>query len=214
MQPVSLYRYRSLKNFERELGAIEDAYIHAASFRDLNDPMEGGFTSGKRFRQLPEYHRIRDEILDRKRGLRLSSFSEVPNNELMWAHYANQFRGICISYSFSTLMRNFSPPICFVRMFYNDYQPTIHTADRVPEDLAKMVLSYKNYKWLYEREWRMFSRMERNEYTNVNCVRSVRVGARVGSEQKAEITRRLTALGIKVRYMTIKKYRIRFEAEE
>lgn len=214
VEPASLYRYRPLQEFEREIGAIEQGYLHCASFIDLNDPMEGEFTAGRRFRRSPEYRQIRSDVLDRKRGLRLCSFSEVPNHELMWAHYADQFRGMCVSYSFSKLMRNYVPPICFVRMFYNDNQPTIHTADRSPDDLAKMVLSYKNYRWLYEREWRMFSRIERNVYVDIRCVRSVRLGARIPSDQKTEITHRLTELGIKVRCMTIKKYRIRFDTEE
>jgi hypothetical protein len=85
VQPLRLYRYRSLQNLEREIRAIENAYIHCAQFTSLNDPMEGMFSSSHRFRVSEEYSDIKKLILEHKSLLRISSFSEVQNHELMWA---------------------------------------------------------------------------------------------------------------------------------
>jgi hypothetical protein len=56
----------------------------------------------------------------------------------MSEHYADQFGGICIAYSLERLLRNLPDNVSFVRMY--------------ADELAKMVLSYKNYRWFYERE--------------------------------------------------------------
>ena len=91
----------------------------------------------------------------------MCSFSEAYDNELMWAHYADQFTGICIAYSLSKLLRKLGDDATFVRMYYNEVVPTVYHVKKNPDDLAKMVLSNKNYRWLYEREWRMFARLGR-----------------------------------------------------
>jgi hypothetical protein len=211
VEPVSLYRYRSLKKFDRELEAIEQAYLHCAPFSVLNDPMEGAFTSSRRLRNAPDYEAIRSAVLDNKAGLRICSFSEVPDHELMWAHYADQFKGICISYGLDKLKESMENDVCFVRMFYSEKQPTIH---RDHADLAKMVLSYKSYKWLYEREWRMFATTDRASYDKVNCVRSVRLGVRMPVRLRKQLSRRLNDLGIIVTCMSIRKYKMSFDPVE
>lgn len=108
-------------------------------------------------RETDSHRAIRAAVRDNKSYIGMCSFSEVHDHELMWAHYADQFRGICISYSLSKLLKGLPREVTFVRMFYNETEPTIHRTTDDPGQLAKMVLSYKNYRWLYEREWRMFA---------------------------------------------------------
>lgn len=79
------------------------------------------------------------------------------DHELMWAHYAYQYSGVCIGYSFAKLLDNLDDDVSFVRMYYNEAVPIVRHSRQEPPDAAKMVLSYKNYRWLYEREWRMLS---------------------------------------------------------
>ena len=88
VEPRRLYRYRSLEHIDRELLAIEEAYLFCSSYRELNDPMEGRYFSTKRLKSSNKYSAIRSEILFNKRQIGICSFSEVYNNELMWAHYA------------------------------------------------------------------------------------------------------------------------------
>lgn len=130
----------------------------------------------------------------------------------MWAHYADQFRGICIAYTFSKLLRYMAPEVSFVRMFYNETEPTIHRTHKEPDHLAKMVLSYKNYRWLYEREWRMFAPLGRAYYRNTASVTSVYLGSRITDDDRERIMNRLKRLKIKTHSMTIKKYSISFES--
>jgi hypothetical protein len=211
VQPPKLYRYRSLDEFDREIKAIERGYLFCAAFKTLNDPMEGLFSSSRNLRESGDYRTIRNSIIENKSQMGMCSFSEVRNHELMWAHYADQFSGICIAYSFSMLLNHLPNGISFVRMFYNETEPTIHTTRKEAGDLARMVLSYKNYRWLYEREWRMFAPQGRAHYRDTDCVTSVYLGSRISDAHRQQITKRLKPLKIKLRNMTINKYSISFE---
>jgi hypothetical protein len=54
-QPPTLYRYRSLKEIDREIDAIEEGCLFCAGFTALNDPMEGLFNSSRHFRDKEDY---------------------------------------------------------------------------------------------------------------------------------------------------------------
>ena len=212
VEPSRLYRYRSLRTFDREMKAIEDGYLFCAAYRTLNDPMEGLFSSSKLLRESEDYRTIRDSIRDNKSQIGMCSFSEVHDHELMWAHYADQFRGICIAYNFSKLRDGLAADVTFARMFYNETVPTIRLSDEEPGEIAKMVLSYKNHRWLYEREWRMFASLGKAFYRPTNCVTRVYLGSRIEDDDRIRIKNRLKRLKIKTSDMTIDKYSISFES--
>ena len=215
VQPRKLYRYRSLKDFTREVAAIENCHLYCANFTDLNDPMEGLFRSSLGLEESADYKQIREEIIEKKSEMRMCCFSEIHNHELMWAHYADQFKGICIAYSFSMLLTQLPKNISFVRMFYDETEPIIPKNDKTSSkklnDLAKMVLSHKNFRWLYEREWRMFALKNEVRYHGTACVTDVYLGSRISADDREELTKQLKRLNIKVHDMIIKKYAIDFE---
>jgi hypothetical protein len=116
-KPTWLYRYRSLRRpeaagdepadparLQRELDAIAQGYTYCATFKDMNDPMEGFYRASRRVRGDPDYDRFTDNVFSEKLGLGIASFSETWNIELMWAHYADGFRGICITYPLTRLL--------------------------------------------------------------------------------------------------------------
>lgn len=173
--------------------------------------MEGLFNSSKLLKQSPEYRAIRDAITDNKSQIGMCSFSEVHDHELMWAHYADQFRGICISYSFPSLLKYLGGSVNFVRIYYNETAPTVHRYEKDPARLAKKILSYKNYRWLYEREWRMFAPLGKARYQTIDCVTSVYLGSRISDLNRERITRNLEKLNIEIREMRISKFSISFE---
>lgn len=214
VRPHRLYRYRSLNNnnLERELDAIREGFLYCSAYLDLNDPMEGSFSSSRHLRNSRRYREILEAITDNKAAIGMCSFSEVFDHELMWAHYADQFKGICIGYSFRKLLERLGNNVDFVRLFYSEKVPKISYSAKDPALLAKMVLSYKNYRWLYEREWRMFAERGRALYRDVSCVTHVYLGARLSIAHRARITAVLHELGIKTSEMSIDKYSITFVA--
>lgn len=101
------------------------------------------------------------------------------NNQLMWAHYANSYTGICIEYDFSQI-KDFNGFIYPVH--YSNQRPTlklkdlgIHisssdgkaTLDQNDADMNAILayLLYKNTCWSYEEEWRIINVGE--EYTPI-----------------------------------------------
>jgi hypothetical protein len=211
VKPVRLYRYRSLDQFDREVDAIAQGYLYCAAYTNLNDPMEGLFSSSQLLRRSEDYRTIRTAVRENKAQIGMCSFSEVHDHELMWAHYAKRFSGVCIAYSLSRLLEHLPKDVSFVRMYYNEEVPTIRVTRTEPSQLAKMVLSYKNYRWLYEREWRMFGPLGKAIYTTVNCVTRVYLGSRIGDTERERLMRKLTSLNIEHYEMSIDEYSISFE---
>lgn len=99
------------------------------------------------------------------------------NNQLMWAHYANSYSGICIEYDF-TQIKAFNGFIYPVK--YSNRRPTLKLEDlgiRISSVDGKAVLNqenadmnailsyllFKNTCWSYEEEWRIINVGE--EYT-------------------------------------------------
>jgi hypothetical protein len=213
VQPQRLYRYHLFENLDRELNAIREGYLWCALYKDMNDPMEGLFASGHLLRTHKHFHEIREAIVSAKSQIGICSFSEVHDHELMWAHYASRFTGFCVGYSLSRLMKNLGDDITFARMSYNEKVPRVHRPHMNVDSLAKMVLSNKNYRWLYEREWRMFAAPGEARYEDRSCVTHMYLGSRMEQPERQRVKDELEPLRIKVSEMTIDKYSISFKTK-
>lgn len=208
-EPASLYRYRSLESFDREIDAIRQKSLHCAPYLDLNDPMEGFYTTNPLQKGSENYQIFREKIADSKTDLGICSFSEVHDNEIMWAHYSKQFTGICIAYDFKRLLPGLDEDTEFVRLSYRDKAPSLSLKEN-SDHLAKRILSCKSYKWLYEREWRMFAKREKVNYEQVSCVQCVYLGSRISEPNKTKVMSEMKLLGIKTKTMSIDEYSMVF----
>lgn len=93
----------------------------------------------------------------RKPG-RITCFTENENSMLMWSHYANYHRGICIENDLSNCKKEVSGFICPVIYTEQYYDAT----DTLIKNEAKLcdfipIFSYKGSNWAYEKEWRYFN---------------------------------------------------------
>ena len=215
--PDTLYRYRKLRGdgkLDQVIGAITEAQLYCAPFTQLNDPMEGIYTATPEFRESDAHFQLRLAIRANKLGIGLCSFSEVNDNELMWAHYGDEFHGVCVAYDFSLLLRNLSNDVRFVRMSYSEEEPKATNTGHAVDLLARRSLSSKSYKWLYEREWRMFGEQGLNSYNDRSCVTAVYLGYRVSDRHRDKVRAAMEGLNIRVHQMTLKKYSIAFDEDE
>lgn len=216
VEPRYLYRYRSIettRQFERELDALRNNYLWFSNFEDLNDPMEGLFRSSRALRAHPDYSRVLDDILNRKLSIGICSFSEVYNHELMWAHYANQFRGICVAYNVTKMLHALPTRTRLVRLFYNEEEPMLLRNATRDRNAAMSVLSNKNHRWLYEREWRALSFQQGHIDLTTECIARVYFGSRIRNDHKRRIVKVLDRMGIKHLSMAIDGYFVSFEAD-
>jgi hypothetical protein len=83
------------------------------------------------------------------------SLSEIPDNELMWAHYADSHTGLVLAFDeqhgFFNRRRSENDEFYFVRRVVYSDRPAVSMATLDGDAL----LVTKGTKWAYEREWRM-----------------------------------------------------------
>jgi hypothetical protein len=158
MNDVVLFKYRSMQNWKYLLDIFLRKRLYAATYRELNDPMEGRFF----------YHndKICKEFLraihNQRREWRICSLSRNHRNTLMWSYYADGHRGIAVG------IRVKNPGGKDYTVKPVDYDMELHL-DKAwvkdgPEQVTLHVLSQKQTGWRHEDEVRVFSR---NTFVNV-----------------------------------------------
>ena len=78
--------------------------------------------------------------------------SEINNDLLMWAHYSDSHRGICLEFDSSRTNTLFREAF---KVFYKNDFPKVNVMDiENPKEYIKMILR-KSKHWKYEKEWRI-----------------------------------------------------------
>lgn len=177
---MNLFKLKSLRNFDHVADILCNGRFYAAKFFDMNDPMEG------RFDHHPGTKReFIADIVRGKEKLRICSFTQEIGNLLLWAHYADSFRGICIEVEAESTDNSE-----VVEVGYSPF--TLYVSDDYKGDrnrLSRDILSGKNEAWDYEREVRILSN---TEYVNAGVkIRAVYFGLRTSEIMKDAIARLL-----------------------
>jgi hypothetical protein len=123
--------------------------FYASKFNELNDPMEGFFDYDK---TITKQHR--KDLLSEKQNRRICSFCKSFSSPLLWAHYADRFKGICIE-----IETDDSATYEKKNVTYSPFRPYLtHGQTNNLRELADIVLSCKNKAWKYEKEVRLLTR--------------------------------------------------------
>jgi Protein of unknown function (DUF2971) len=222
-KPSLLYRYRPLgirktasgsvradpAIIDRELGAIEERYVFCPTYPEMNDPMEGIYASTRRVQEKSYYQDFVEDVQNEKLSLGIASFSETWDNELMWAHYADGFRGICVAYIVAKLLEGLADPdASLARVAYGDRPYSLNLSGHRNQERSRAILSTKNLKWSYEREWRLFASTRGKAGRIEGAVRHVWLGARMHSSDRRAVTARLKSAGIEVRRTYVDGYTV------
>jgi len=106
----------------------------------------------------PKIRLFQTELEQLRSSTGISCLSELDDSLLMWAHYANNHRGMCVEYDlmeFNTQLRYTPVPV-----IYSDKRVCVSTLD--PASLEKNIqgifiesLTSKSLDWQYENEWRI-----------------------------------------------------------
>lgn len=120
------------------------------------------------------------EFVDKtKRQIRLCSFSERNDSILMWSHYSDGHKGICVQYDFQNDndIYNYLEPVYYTNNIF-DITPYFGSG-RVPLKIAAII---KAKDWQYEKEWRLtfptFDENPNNGYYSVSKPVAIFLGAR------------------------------------
>jgi hypothetical protein len=159
--PILRQAYSMLPEQQRSLLRYEDA---AASFKSFMETDQGrsavsaGLLWFLRF-SVQAATPLRESLYKAlNRGVGILSLTEVPDEPLMWAHYAESHRGILLGFNeehaFFNHRRSENDEFYFLRkVIYADLPPA-------PSALAvdgNALFVTKGTKWSYEREWRMLA---------------------------------------------------------
>ncbi len=166
----TLYKYRTLDNFQNVVDILINNRLYAAKYKDLNDPMEGQYY----YRNGRLYNDIRDKLLEEKEELRICSLSKSKDNLLMWSHYAKGDRGVAIGlkindndYKVKPIKYNGFP--CIYNQNYNNLS-------------AINILSHKLEVWDYEEEVRVF--VNNQQFINISIIEVI-MGSRMDDSDKS-----------------------------
>ncbi|MCK9401476.1 MAG: DUF2971 domain-containing protein [Bacteroidales bacterium] len=103
-----------------------------------------------------------------KSGWSVCCFSASPLNEIMWAHYANNHKGVCLEFDLSKtpeLYEKLQP------VTYEDTFPEIDTTD----DLINALLR-KRTAWSQEEEWRIITNVRGTKPFNKESLTAICFG--------------------------------------
>ena len=140
-----LYKYKGMKEFRYFVDIGLKKRLYAASYSELNDPMEGryDYESGSLDSD------VRDLIERQKERLRICSLSEIPDNELMWSHYSEGHRGVVIGVEVDESKYK------VVQVNYHKGLKKVGLMD-INNSTAQEIFSHKLDFWQYEKEVRVF----------------------------------------------------------
>ncbi len=106
--------------------------------------------------------------------------SEVHDDILMWAHYADSHRGVCLVFDPSDPFFATAQPV-----LYRDDRPHVNPLLHTHDQMLDAAMLTKSKHWFYEREWRII------QYSKGAGVYTVPAGALVqvvlGAEMSAEV---------------------------
>lgn len=147
-----LYKYQAVRGYTMRTLAAGDIYL--AKYAELNDPFDPFLSVLVQLYGLDGLTGRRPgwELVETWSAVGVVCLSEDPANQLMWAHYADAYRGFCLGYAVRT-----HPLVSLLhRVNYRDSMPTkVIQADAVSAvDLLQYFLLIKSQVWSYEREWR------------------------------------------------------------
>ena len=181
--PVSLYKYYGCK--ERHLDMVRSNkmwYAAPCSFNDVFDcdisvhedkvfqsvmqtyPDPRGIRKGsKKWVELSglvhrELRKLQQVFDGYKTNMGIACFSESDDSLLMWAHYADNHRGMCVEYELPKIasLLKFSPvPIIYATERVSFDSLTLENPRYDATNVFIKSITTKSPEWAYEKEWRI-----------------------------------------------------------
>lgn len=202
--PRNLHKYRD--GSPRSLDALEKGVLFFASYDSMNDPMEG-FSEQSRT-AIEKFGSREAEIMQRTRALGLCCLSEDKAVDLMWAHYAANFSGFCLSLNLTRLKNALAGRVEAIKVSYVREFPVIFSKDLSDLDAAaRKTLSYKKDSWAYEKEWRLIA-PKPGPISIDEALSGIHVGPRASKDLVARLSAIATDKKIEIRRMTVEGYHL------
>lgn len=137
------YKYHSMLNLKFFFDIIINSRIYAATYNQMNDPMEGCYLFETKNTKI--LHDLKTKLYK----TRILSLTDNDTNWLMWAHYANSHYGCCFKLRLKPRSK-----LEIKKVIYTNEIPVIKDKGSSEIDL----LLHKSNIWNYENESRVFTK--------------------------------------------------------
>lgn len=167
---MNLFKFRSADNLDRILDIILMRRLYCSDVKSFNDLREGDIRVGNDLGREIEIFEFGQTFSRAISEWRVCSLCKTFNNNLLWAHYADGFRGVAIDVDIP------SPDVTSVT-YSDDF---VFLSDHIDEGVdaaVRSALSTKARMWQYEQEARLITREE--FYNLTSPVQRLIVGPRI-----------------------------------
>jgi hypothetical protein len=111
------------------------------------------------------------------------SLSSEPASNLMWSHYADAHRGICVEFDFQVMEKLRPMPVTYL-----DQRPSYNMVRNVAA-LSELSFLRKSLDWSYEKEWRSVGQWWSGTYRlPESAITGVILGAGISDEDRREVS--------------------------
>ncbi|MBP3783814.1 MAG: DUF2971 domain-containing protein [Butyrivibrio sp.] len=167
-KPMFVYKYKSIDTKEdliRLIDIVNNHRIYLPNYAQLNDPLEGEIINieldGYMGCSLSLMADKEDKYVQACKGeYKILSLSEKPDVSQLWAHYANNYEGVCLCFKTDGAFRKIQA------VEYCDNRENVHSEDS--KSLTRYVRKSfvkKNKGWQYEKEWRLVLKTQKEYLT-------------------------------------------------
>jgi hypothetical protein len=190
-----LYRYHAFN--DRTLAILRDKEIYFPAAHKLNDPFEFRFHLKKSTVHGIDIDLTSMEVaIGRMKNYGVLALSEVNDNILMWSHYADEHRGICIEFERTDTNELGNWDHC-IPVVYQHELPSFQTLEIEDSKAVTQVLSTKGEYWQYEREWRILTYESNKLFPLPGNITAVTFGLRMAQKDRDQA---VSLLGHSVKY--------------
>jgi hypothetical protein len=174
IEAMKAYKFRGEDQTSFAFDVIFNNRLYCASWRELNDTLEGKFTAIINFGDKAAEKHLK-KVLAAKYPLRLCSLSATCNQHLLWSHYATGFRGLALELELPE-----NPEIITGVTYRKEISEEILIETTQPEEsIARKILSSKFNEWDYEAEIRILQKEQWYEFGSSSRVTKIICGHRM-----------------------------------
>ena len=180
-----LYKYRGFS--DRTLEVLRNKQLYFPTADKLNDPFEFEFSLTSN--QINGSHIDPGSMAAAKQSMKqygVLALGEAPDVVLMWSHYADEHKGLCLGFTRTDSNELGEYGKCFP-VLYSEELPSFRPEQLTDPQHVGKALTTKADFWSYEREWRMISRDGGIAIDFPGELTSVTFGFRMPDDQRKKV---------------------------
>jgi hypothetical protein len=202
------------KSGPSRLSYLEKMAQETFPFADKNTLNQRIEEADRKLRSDPTY--VERAYNDYIKKMGVYCLSKIPNDILMWSHYANGHKGICLEFDTTKDKRLFGQALN-VDYSKTDEYPIVNIMDvDNPKEYHKALLTKSNH-WTYEQEWRILKPIEEGgpgkHAFQAELLTGVILGALISPADKKEITDWVSNYPTKINIYRAKPNRTKYQLD-